>query len=61
MPDRLDNLQTIWGCLPEKIRRKTEETEKYYLPYAEKHNILAHELRAAVERAKKIAKAKTCR
>jgi GTP diphosphokinase / guanosine-3',5'-bis(diphosphate) 3'-diphosphatase len=57
-PDRLDNLLTIWGCPVEKIWRKIEETEKYYLPYAELHNILAQELHEAVAQAKKFARAK---
>lgn len=58
IPDRRDNMKTIWACSLEKILRKIEETERYYIPYAEKHNILVRELREAVEQAKKYAKAK---
>ncbi|MEK7066555.1 MAG: HD domain-containing protein [Patescibacteria group bacterium] len=46
--DRLHNLLTLDACPIEKIRRKIEETERYYLPYAEKHFILVHEIEAAI-------------
>ncbi len=49
LPDRLHNLLTLGACKPEKIRRKIEETKLYYLPYAEKHLILYHEILAAIE------------
>ena len=49
LPDRLQNLLTMWNSTPEKIARKVEETERYYLPYAEEYGILIHELEAAVE------------
>jgi len=52
LPDRLHNLLTIWSCPRAKILRKIEETEKYYLPFAEQHLILARELHEAVAQAK---------
>lgn len=48
LPDRLHNLITLWSCTTEKRQRKIEETERYYLPYAEKHLILLHELEEAI-------------
>lgn len=33
--DRLHNLRTLGGCLPEKRQRKAVETIEYYLPMAE--------------------------
>lgn len=49
LPDRLHNLLSMWSLSPEKIAFKIEETKKYYLPYAEKHIILFHELKEAIE------------
>lgn len=50
-PDRLHNHLTMWGVYdPAKIARKIEETRIYYLPYAEKHLILLHELEEALQR-----------
>jgi (p)ppGpp synthase/HD superfamily hydrolase len=49
LPERLHNMLTLWPCSREKRRRKIEETERYYLPHAEKHLILLHELEAAIE------------
>lgn len=48
-PERLHNMLTLWPCSKEKQRRKIEETKRYYLPHAEKHLILLHELEAAIE------------
>ncbi|MFH1366434.1 MAG: HD domain-containing protein [Patescibacteria group bacterium] len=48
LSDRLHNLITLWACTPEKRARKIEETITYYLPYAEKHFILLHELEEAL-------------
>lgn len=48
-PDRFHNLVTMWELSPEKITRKVEETKLYYLPHAERHGIMFHELEAAVE------------
>jgi GTP pyrophosphokinase len=54
LPDRLHNVLTLDGCPPEKRERKLLETENHYLPYAEEHLILLHELEEAVELAKKL-------
>ncbi len=54
LPDRLHNVLTLDGCPQEKRRRKLEETRHYYLPYAEEHLILLHELEEAVELAEKM-------
>jgi (p)ppGpp synthase/HD superfamily hydrolase len=48
LPDRLHNLLDMWSFSPEKIAIKIEETKRYYLPYAEKHGILIHELEEAI-------------
>lgn len=48
LADRWHNLLTLWACPVEKILRKIEETRKYYLPLAKKHNILFHELESAI-------------
>lgn len=50
LSDRLHNMLTIWKCTPEKITRKIEETRRHYLPYAEKHVILIHELEEAIKK-----------
>ena len=49
MADRLHNLLTMWVCTAEKRARKIGETRRFYLPFAEKHFILIHELEAAIE------------
>jgi GTP diphosphokinase / guanosine-3',5'-bis(diphosphate) 3'-diphosphatase len=48
MPDRLHNLLTMWACSKEKRRRKIEETRNHYIPFAEKHFILIHEIEEAI-------------
>ncbi len=53
LPDRLHNLITLWACSTEKMLRKIEETKRYYLPYAEKHLILLHEIEEAIENLEK--------
>jgi hypothetical protein len=40
---------TLWTCTEEKRKRKVEETVAYYLPFAEEHFILYHELLEAIE------------
>lgn len=53
LSDRLHNLLTMWSLSKGKIQRKIIESEKYYLPYAEKHTILIHELEEAIKNLKK--------
>ncbi len=48
LADRLHNVLTLWNCTLEKRRRKIEETRMHYLPYAEEHMILYHELEQAL-------------
>lgn len=48
LADRLHNLFTLYACTPAKRKRKIEETRRYYLPHAEKHLILLHELEEAI-------------
>ena len=48
LPDRLHNVLTLNPCALEKRLRKVEETKRYYLPYAEKNQILIHELEQAL-------------
>lgn len=49
LPDRLHNLLTMWNLSPKKIAFKIEETKRHYLPYAEEHCILIHELEEAIK------------
>lgn len=49
LADRLHNILTLWNCTQEKRRRKIEETRMHYLPFAEEHFILYHELIIAME------------
>jgi hypothetical protein len=44
-------MYTIWSCEPDKRRRKIEETRRFYMPHAEKHLILLHELEEVLEHA----------
>jgi len=57
LPDRLHNMITLWGIkgkdYQEKKARKIEETKRYYLPFAERHLILLHELEEAIENLEK--------
>jgi len=53
LPDRLHNLLTMWSFSPKKIAFKIEETKRYYLPYAEEHQILINELEEAIWELKK--------
>jgi GTP pyrophosphokinase len=52
LPDRLHNILTLGVCTKEKRERKIAETEMYYLPYAKRELILAHELIEALDVAK---------
>jgi len=53
IPDRLHNLLCMWSMSPAEISAKVEETKRYYLPYAEKHIILIHELEGAIAELEK--------
>jgi len=55
-PDRLHNLLCMWSLAPEEIAFKIDETERFYLPYAEKHIILIHELEEIVAELKQTLK-----
>lgn len=48
LADRLHNMITLWSTNEDKQRRKVRETQDFYLPLAEKHIILIHELEDAV-------------
>ena len=50
MADRLHNLLTMWTLEKDHIRKKVEETRIHYLPYAEEHFILIHELEAILQK-----------
>lgn len=49
LSDRLHNLLTLGACSREKIKRKIDETRRYYLPYAKTHLILWFEILAATQ------------
>jgi len=49
LADRFHNMYTLWNCDADKRRRKIEETRRHYLPHAEKHLILLHELEEVLE------------
>ncbi len=51
LSDRLHNMLTLDARIEEKRQRKIMETRNFYLPYAEQHLILLHELEEAVELA----------
>jgi len=53
LADRLHNLITLWPYPPKKRTRKIEETRRYFLPYAEQHLILLHELEEIVDKLEK--------
>jgi (p)ppGpp synthase/HD superfamily hydrolase len=50
LADRFHNVYTLWSCNEEKRRRKIEETWRYYMPHAERHLILLHELEEELEK-----------
>lgn len=49
LADRLHNNITLWTTTEEKQRRKVCETQDFYLPLAEKHIILIHELERGLQ------------
>lgn len=48
LADRLHNQMTLWCCDKEKVSFKIYETKEYYIPWAKKWGILAHELEETV-------------
>jgi GTP pyrophosphokinase len=48
LADRLHNLLTMWAVDVEKQQRKIRETQDFYLPLAEKHILLIHEIEDAL-------------
>lgn len=48
LADRLHNLLTLWDTDDEKQRRKVRETQDFYLPLAEQHILLIHEIEDAL-------------
>lgn len=48
LSDRLHNQMTLWCCDKEKVSFKIYETKEYYIPWARKWGILAHELEETV-------------
>ena len=53
LADRFHNMSTLWTCTEEKRKRKVEETRRYYMPQAEKHLILLHELEEVLQTQEK--------
>ena len=48
LSDRLDNTMTLWGCSLAKVNYKMKETRDIFLPFAQQHLVLAHELEEAL-------------
>lgn len=53
LPDVLNNGLTPWNM--EKVIRKIHELDTFYIPWAEVHHILTHELKAALAELKALA------
>lgn len=49
LADRLHNLITLWETTESKKRRKVIETQDFYLPLAEEHCLLIHEIEEAIQ------------
>jgi len=49
LPDRLHNTLTLGQTLRDKQERKVRETQDFYLPLAERHHLLVHEIEAALD------------
>lgn len=49
LADRLHNLLTLWDTENEKQVRKVRETQDFYLPIAEQHILLIHEIEDALK------------
>ena len=54
LADRFHNVYTLWACTKKKRARKIEETRKFYLPQAERHQILIHEIEWALRVAERL-------
>lgn len=48
LADRLHNCLDLWHLHAEKQKRKIRETQDFYLPLAEKHILLIHEIEGAL-------------
>ncbi|QQR65244.1 bifunctional (p)ppGpp synthetase/guanosine-3',5'-bis(diphosphate) 3'-pyrophosphohydrolase [Candidatus Kaiserbacteria bacterium] len=53
LADRLHNIMTLWAHETEKQQRKIQETYDFYIPLAEEHTILIHELECAIREVEK--------
>lgn len=53
LADRLHNVMTLWASEIDKRKRKVRETQDFYLPLAEAHTVLIHELEDAVQEVMK--------
>ena len=53
LSDVLDNQMTMWAKSEAKQREKVWEAEHIYLPFAEEHNLLIHEIEEAIANTKK--------
>lgn len=49
LADRMHNLLTLWDTNIDKQLRKIRETQDFYLPLAELHILLIHEIEAALD------------
>lgn len=50
LADRLHNIMTLWASTKDKQQRKVRETQDFYLPLAETHTLLIHELELAIQK-----------
>lgn len=48
LADRLHNMTTSWASTKVKQRRTVRDTQDFYLPLAELHTVLIHELETAI-------------
>ncbi|MCF7815499.1 MAG: HD domain-containing protein [Candidatus Pacebacteria bacterium] len=53
LPDRLDNLMTLWAMDIESQKRKVDETYNVYLPLARRFSILYREILAALQKVER--------
>lgn len=50
LSDRLHNLLTLWDTENDKQIRKVRETQDFYLPLAEQHTLLIHEIEDSLKK-----------